>query len=671
MTTDDTFGQHLTAWLHEEAGHRVPDHLGEVLVQTAATRQRPWWSSPERWLPMQTTLRLAPVPRVAWLVVLVALIAVLGLAVLFAGAQPRLPAPFGLARNGPVAYGAADGDIYAVDSQTGVSSPLVTGAQRDVAPFYSRDGARFAFLRGADDHLLTAFIARADARTSTPSRLFSRSGWWDWSYDGTRLANPLDGGRGPGDRPSPTSMAVGHERWMSGCPRTTSRGGDQTDRELVFRGYPPNTSSAGIFAVRPDGTGMRQVSPDLGNEVGGYQDPQTSEDGTRVAYTVFEPDPASGTNLLRLHVLDLTSGRDIVIPGAPDPIDPTLPTDAEGYGVFSADGRQIAFWRDSSDHRIVLAVAPSDGSWMDTPSARRTWQIDGGTSFDFSPDASTLVVRYPKETVVRLIPLDGRPGTTLPLDGIDSRAGSAARPDRIVWTRLGRAMTGKSQPLPTEPTREPPSPAPRRYNRDMAHRITLIPGDGIGPEVADGDHARARRDRHRVRVGAPRRRRGRDRDSTARRCPDAVLDSIRAHKVALKGPVTTPVGDGFTLRQRRPAQDARPLRQRAPGPHRCRASKTRYDDVDLVIVRENTEDLYSRHRARWSSPAWSRASRSSPRAASTRIARFAFDYARTNGRKQGHRRPQGQHHEAVDGLFLDCCRDVAATTSIPTSSTTR
>jgi len=57
MTTNDTFGQHLSAWLHEEAAHRVPDHLAEILVQTAATRQRRGWSSLERWLPMDSTLR--------------------------------------------------------------------------------------------------------------------------------------------------------------------------------------------------------------------------------------------------------------------------------------------------------------------------------------------------------------------------------------------------------------------------------------------------------------------------------------------------------------------------------------------------------------------------------------------------------------------------------------
>ena len=55
MTTDDRFGTTLSSWLREDAAHRVPDHLAETLVQTAATRQRPWWSSLERLLPMSST----------------------------------------------------------------------------------------------------------------------------------------------------------------------------------------------------------------------------------------------------------------------------------------------------------------------------------------------------------------------------------------------------------------------------------------------------------------------------------------------------------------------------------------------------------------------------------------------------------------------------------------
>ena len=57
MTTNDVFGRNLSTWLHEDAEHHVPDHLAEVLQRTAVTRQRPAWSSLERWLPMDTTLR--------------------------------------------------------------------------------------------------------------------------------------------------------------------------------------------------------------------------------------------------------------------------------------------------------------------------------------------------------------------------------------------------------------------------------------------------------------------------------------------------------------------------------------------------------------------------------------------------------------------------------------
>src|SRR6188472_3162156 len=128
MNANDMFGQELSSWLQEEGEHRVPDHLREVLVQTAATRQRPWWSSPERWLSVQTTLRFAPMPRIAWLLVVLALIlALAATAVLVVGSRPRMPPPFGPAANGLIAYGAADGDLYAIDAVSGTSHPLVTG----------------------------------------------------------------------------------------------------------------------------------------------------------------------------------------------------------------------------------------------------------------------------------------------------------------------------------------------------------------------------------------------------------------------------------------------------------------------------------------------------------------------------------------------------------------
>ena len=84
MTTRDTFGRDLSQWLREEGEHRVPDHLAEVLMQTAATRQRPWWSSLERWLPMDLTTRastLAPTRLGRVILVGLLILAIVGLAI--------------------------------------------------------------------------------------------------------------------------------------------------------------------------------------------------------------------------------------------------------------------------------------------------------------------------------------------------------------------------------------------------------------------------------------------------------------------------------------------------------------------------------------------------------------------------------------------------------------
>jgi isocitrate dehydrogenase (NAD+) len=191
----------------------------------------------------------------------------------------------------------------------------------------------------------------------------------------------------------------------------------------------------------------------------------------------------------------------------------------------------------------------------------------------------------------------------------------------------------------------------------MAHRVTLIPGDGIGPELAEAtrrvldstgiefdwevvDAGEALIATH----GTP--------------LPDHVLESIRRNKVALKGPITTPVGEGFrsvnvTLRQAlglyanlRPARSMKGL-------------ETRYEDVDLVIVRENTEDLYAgiEHMV---GPDAAESIKIITRAASERIARFAFDYAVANGRRKVTAVHKANIMKLSDGLFLESCRTVAA-----------
>jgi isocitrate dehydrogenase (NAD+) len=191
----------------------------------------------------------------------------------------------------------------------------------------------------------------------------------------------------------------------------------------------------------------------------------------------------------------------------------------------------------------------------------------------------------------------------------------------------------------------------------MPHRVTLIPGDGIGPELAEA--TRRVLDASGVSFEWEVQDAGADvMDKYGTPLPDHVLDSIRRNKVALKGPITTPVGAGFrsvnvTLRQTLGLYaNLRPARS-------IKGMVTRYEDVDLVIVRENTEDLYAGIEHMVGKDA-AESIKIITRAASERIARFAFEYAVANGRRKVTAVHKANIMKLSDGLFLESCRTVAA-----------
>jgi len=195
MTTNEQFERGLTAWLHDDAAFRVPDHLDEVLLASAATGQRSAWSSLERWLPVDTTFRprLFNMPSVGRVLAVAALILILIAVAVFAiGSQHRLPAPFGLARNG-IFLSSRDGDIYRIDPKTAAAQSFELGEGFDFSPIFSRDGTKFVFLRSdgpiAEPAILTLYVANADGsgrRALTPPT--ESLDWFDWSPDGTRVA---------------------------------------------------------------------------------------------------------------------------------------------------------------------------------------------------------------------------------------------------------------------------------------------------------------------------------------------------------------------------------------------------------------------------------------------------------------------------------------------------
>ncbi|HEV7921869.1 MAG TPA: isocitrate dehydrogenase (NAD(+)) [Thermoanaerobaculia bacterium] len=189
------------------------------------------------------------------------------------------------------------------------------------------------------------------------------------------------------------------------------------------------------------------------------------------------------------------------------------------------------------------------------------------------------------------------------------------------------------------------------------HKITLLPGDGIGPEVTAAvvsivECAGVDVEWDKYFVGAEAISRSGD------PLPQEVLDSILSNKVALKGPVTTPVGTGFSsinVRLRKTLDLYANLRPVKSMPNIV----TRYEDIDLVVVRENTEDLYSglEHEV---VPGVVESIKIITRRASTRIARFAFDYAMTHGRRRVTAVHKANIMKMSDGLFLQCFREVAA-----------
>ena len=188
------------------------------------------------------------------------------------------------------------------------------------------------------------------------------------------------------------------------------------------------------------------------------------------------------------------------------------------------------------------------------------------------------------------------------------------------------------------------------------HTVTLIPGDGIGPEVTDAmvkvvEASGAKINWEKVQAGEA----VIEKYNTA--IPDYVIDSIKKNKVAIKGPITTPVGKGFksvnvTLRQKLDLYvNLRPIKS-------FKGIKSRYEDVDLVIVRENTEDLYAGIEHKIGDYA-AESIKIITKPACERICKFAFDYAKDNSRKKVTGVHKANIMKLSDGLFLNTFREVA------------
>jgi len=418
MTQRDGFDGTLVEWLDERAGRCTPSYLDEVLARTTRTRQRPAWSSLERWLPMQTTLRLTPVPRMAWLLVVAVLLAAVLVAVLVAGSRTQpLPAPFGPARNGVVVFGGTDNDIYRLDPVSGTATALITGSTADSAPLLSPDGTRILFLRDAvlnpatDGKAATILTANVDgsnvhAITGNLANIQDAA----WSHEGSMVIVSADLNGSPALQLFSVGGAVPPLVIDTGGMAANFLAFRPGDRELTFHGY--NDLGDGLYAVGVDGRGLRTIAR--------YTTPQTrlgaslSPDGTKVAYTVW--DGSTGT----VHVVDVATGRDRI--PAFDP--PSGGGVIDEFSGWSPDGSLLVFGRYHGSPLVHFAVAPSIGGRVVELGPGRTASTDYA---QFSPDGTSVLAYYGEDKSTWLLD---------PAGLASDRQLSSAITERSSWQRL-------------------------------------------------------------------------------------------------------------------------------------------------------------------------------------------------------------------------------------------
>ena len=317
MTTEPRFERQLPTVLEDLYLGPSPDYRDEVFAAATAQRQRPAWTFPGRWLPMDITTRALPVARLPWrqlgVLALIALLLAVALAA-YVGTQRRVPPPFGPARNGLIPY-ISQGDIYVGDPVTGRTTLLLSGPEDDASPGYSPDGTRVAFIRSAPagaahQQPLDLYVMHDDGSgvTKITSAPMPRVVWATWTPDGRRLAviHPVDGvnqldlldvdGRLP---PQRITAAVGADQIAFRPP---------DGREILFRAVVGG--KYGLFVMDADGTNVRTLvkptnTADLDQDLNAAI---YSADGSRIFYQRWFPDSiqlwvmnADGVGCTRVH----------------------------------------------------------------------------------------------------------------------------------------------------------------------------------------------------------------------------------------------------------------------------------------------------------------------------------------------------------------------------------
>jgi Tol biopolymer transport system component len=423
MTTkrmsEPDFDRLLTAWFGSDAQVREPETLLEdALARGRRSRRRPAWLLPEWWIPMQLTMPLRAVPRLAPILLLIVLLVVAMVAIAVVGSQPRLPDPFGPAANGRVAY-LADGQIYAANPDGSNPIPLTFGIRSAATPSWSRDGTKFAYMLvsprpGTENPTAFGDIVVADADGSNPitiDRETEDPSPPSWSPDGRLLAYSKVTASGDqvfiaaADGSSPP-VRVGDPTTVNWAPIFSPDG----TRVMYFVGYSGN----GMGVMDTDGSDPRIANSTPFAEV----DSATwHPDGNRI---VVSARTGEGFDLWLLH-----------LDGSPDQHLERPLIDEVGPS-WSPDGRRLVYLTSAAGVTYTLAVANADGSDEKT--------LPGSYSHinpSWSPDGSRIAVVNDLGTVGRITLVDPDGAEPIQIEGqLPGASVVARRSSPTSWQRI-------------------------------------------------------------------------------------------------------------------------------------------------------------------------------------------------------------------------------------------
>jgi hypothetical protein len=364
---DQRFDRALPALFVELASASTPDYLEAAIERASSRPQRPAWTYPGRWLPVDITTQAAPVARMPWRQLgVLALIGLLLAVAAFAyiGSQRTRPAPhFGLAENGTIAF-ERDGDVYALDQSTGTETTISTGPELDSAPAYSRDGTRIAFERRVDSAAdrPQIVVAAADGTglvQATPEPLAGLQSW-GLSPDGRNLlVTTNDGGVSrltviavDGSR-EPKSVDIAPAATLDEDAPAIYRPPD--GREILVVAWPAGSATRGIYAVEPgSATPLRtMVEPSVDSDICGAN---WSPTGDMLIYCAFAP--VGDGPRFRAHVVSADgTGSRLLNSG------PGVAYDA-AQSDWSNDGTRLVVVSgeaaDGSDERVVIRPVAGD-----------------------------------------------------------------------------------------------------------------------------------------------------------------------------------------------------------------------------------------------------------------------------------------------------------------------